>query len=201
LSIIKFYEKPSGLSKITLGTFLINAESIITEKGGNKMLAILMSIIIGLGPQEGNPPGMGEQIEIEKEIGPGDLAMMPPHMGGIEALITNEELQEDIGLKKEQREQIRKIHFETQKKLVNLTKNRELKEIELRELLSEENPDMTKIENIVREISSLEAEIKLTRIRQLLELKKILTEEQLNKLRDRMRRFRRKMIKKRIMMH
>jgi len=189
------------LSKITLGTFLINAESIITEKGGNKMLAILMSIIIGLGPQEGNPPGMGEQIEIEKEIGPGDLAMMPPHMGGIEALITNEELQEDIGLKKEQREQIRKTHFETQKKLVNLTKNRELKEIELRELLSEENPDMTKIENIVREISSLEAEIKLTRIRQLLELKKILTEEQLNKLRDRMRRFRRKMIKKRIMMH
>ena len=165
------------------------------------MLAILMSIIIGLGPQEGNPPKMEEEIKIEKEIGPGDLAMMPPHMGGIEALITNEELQKDIGLKKEQREQIRKIYFETQKKLVNLTKDRELKEIELRELLSEENPDMTKIENIVREISSLEAEIKLTRIRQLLELKKILTEEQLNKLRDRMRRFRRKMVKKRIMMH
>ena len=165
------------------------------------MLAILMSIMIGLGPQEGNPPKMEEEIEIEKEIGPGDLAMMPLHIGGIEALITNEELQEDIGLKKEQKEQIRKIHFEIQKKLVNLTKDRELKEIELRELLSEENPDMTKIENIVREISSLEAEIKLTRIRQLLELKKILTEEQLNKLRDRMRRFRRKMIKKRIMMH
>jgi len=165
------------------------------------MLAILMSIIIGLGSQKGNPPKMEEEIKIEKEIGPGDLAMMPPHMGGIEALITNEELQEDIGLKKGQREQIRKIHFETQKKLVNLTKDRELKEIELRELLSEENPDMTKIENIVREISSLEAEIKLTRIRQLLKLKKILTEEQLNKLRDRMRRFRRKVIKKRIMMH
>ena len=165
------------------------------------MLAILMSIMIGLGPQEGNPPKMEEEIEIEKEIGPGDLAMMPLHIGGIEALITNEALQEDIGLKKEQKEQIRKIHFEIQKKLVNLTKDRELKEIELRELLSEENPDMTKIENIVREISSLEAEIKLTRIRQLLELKKILTEEQLNKLRDRMRRFRRKMIKKRIMMH
>jgi len=165
------------------------------------MLAILMSIMIGLGPQEGNPPKMEEEIEIEKEIGPGDLAMMPLHIGGIEALITNEELQEDIGLKKEQKEQIRKIHFEIQKKLVNLTKDRELKEIELRELLSEENPDMTKIENIVREISSLEAEIKLTRIRQLLELKKMLTEEQLNKLRDRMRRFRRKVIKKRIMMH
>jgi len=165
------------------------------------MLAILMSIMIGLGPQEGNPPKMEEEIEIEKEIGPGDLAMMPLHIGGIEALITNEALQEDIGLKKEQKEQIRKIHFEIQKKLVNLTKDRELKEIELRELLSEENPDMTKIENIVREISSLEAEIKLTRIRQLLELKKMLTEEQLNKLRDRMRRFRRKVIKKRIMMH
>ena len=165
------------------------------------MLAILMSIMIGLGPQEGNPPKMEEEIEIEKEIGPGDLAMMPLHIGGIEALITNEALQEDIGLKKEQKEQIKKIHFEIQKKLVNLTKDRELKEIELRELLSEENPDMTKIENIVREISSLEAEIKLTRIRQLLELKKMLTEEQLNKLRDRMRRFRRKVIKKRIMMH
>jgi len=165
------------------------------------MLAILMSLIIGLGPQEGNPPVMEEEIEIEKEIGPGDLAMMPPHMSGIEVLITNEELQEDIGLKKEQREQIRKIHFETQKKLVTLSKDRELKEIELRELLSEENPDMTKIESIIKEISSLEAEIKLTRIKQLVELKKILTEEQLNKLRERMIRFRRKMIKKRIMRH
>jgi len=165
------------------------------------MLAILLSIIIGLSTQEGNPPKMEEEIEIEKEIGPEDLAMMPPHMGGIEALITNEELQEDIGLKKEQREQIRKIHFETKKKLVNLTKDRELKEIELKELLSEENPDMTKIKNIVKEISSLEAEIKLTRIRQLLELKKMLTEEQLDKLREKMRRFRRKVIKKRIRMH
>jgi len=199
--IVKFYEKFFDLSKSTLGTFLINDESIITEKGGNKMLAILLSIIIGLSTQEGNPPKMEEEIEIEKEIGPEDLAMMPPHMGGIEALITNEELQEDIGLKKEQREQIRKIHFETKKKLVNLTKDRELKEIELKELLSEENPDMTKIKNIVKEISSLEAEIKLTRIRQLLELKKMLTEEQLDKLREKMRRFRRKVIKKRIRMH
>lgn len=164
------------------------------------MLAILISIMIGLGPQEGNPP-VEEEIEIEKEIGPGDLAMMPPHMGGIEALITNEELQEDIGLKKEQMEQIRKIHFETQKRIVALSKDRDLKEIELKELLSDENPDMTKIEKIIKEISSLEAEIKLTRIKQLVELKKILTEEQLNKLRERMLRFRRKIIKKRIMRH
>ncbi len=111
----------------------------------------------------------------------------------INALVQNEEIQKEIGLSKEQLAKIRDIKFSTDKKVVKLRNDMELKEIDLKAELSKEKPDMTKIERLIRAKHSIMADIELAKVKEYLQIKDILSEEQLEKLRAIMKKRRKKM--------
>jgi hypothetical protein len=116
------------------------------------------------------------------------------------ALLTEPIILEELSLTKEQREKIRSLHFETQKNAENIKSKIRIEEIELKELLFKEKPEIEKIEEKIKKIGDLNSELRILKIKEFLKIREILTPEQFEKfreivrtrpfLRERIRRFR-----------
>lgn len=90
--------------------------------------------------------------------------------------------QERLNLTQEQREKIAQLRLSFQEETLDLRNQLQKKGIELQKLWLEENPDKNKIYSILDEIARIRAEINKKLVDYLLELKKILTPEQLEKI-------------------
>jgi len=100
------------------------------------------------------------------------------------ALLREPRILEELCLTKEQREKIKSIHFETEKNAENIKTKIRIEEIELRELLFEEKPEIKKIEEKIKKIGNLNSELRILKIKEFLRIKEILTPEQLEKFRE-----------------
>lgn len=99
-------------------------------------------------------------------------------------LLRNPVILEELSLSKEQKEKIKNIHFNNEKMAEEIKSKIKIKEIELREILLEEKPDIKKIENKIKEIGDLNTELRILKIRNFFQIKEILTKEQWEKFKQ-----------------
>ncbi len=106
---------------------------------------------------------------------------------GINALVEDVALQKELGLTQEQISKIKDLKFSTDKEVIRLRSDMELKEIDLREELSKDSPDMNRVKNLIKAKHSIMAEIELAKVKEYIGVKKILTPEQIEKFKTVMR--------------
>jgi len=92
---------------------------------------------------------------------------------------------EDLNLSKEQEKKLQSLELNFEKEITKLSSEIRTKQLELRELWISDTPDESKINAKIEEIGKLRTEIDKKRTGHLLEVKKVLTEEQWLKLRSR----------------
>ncbi|MBD3181136.1 hypothetical protein GF312_02520 [Candidatus Poribacteria bacterium] len=146
---------------------------------------------MGMGRGAGMPGMMGRGRGMTRHgqrgrMGPGPrrgLAgfMMMGQMGIMEHLA------DEIDLSEDQKDEIHGIMIEHRKEMIRKKADRELAKVELQEILSKDNPDMTSIEDQIREQAMIEADMKYSRIKVMVDIKNVLSEEQHEKLKELMK--------------
>ena len=89
---------------------------------------------------------------------------------------------EALDLTQDQKDQIRSLRTDTEKKMIQLRADAEVARLELRELLHEKNPIQKSANQAVDKVAAAQSKVMKNRIQQKLFLNKILTDEQLQKL-------------------
>ncbi len=139
------------------------------------MLSIMIASIIAMGPQ------MKGAIRTR-------MMDMTVNM-----LINNTTLQKKINLSDAQLDKIRKVHYDTEKKVISLSKDIGLLDVDIKQLLDQKDPDLKLVENKVRKASSIEASLKMAKITEWVTIKHILTDSQIEGIKEfaatRVRRF------------
>jgi len=123
-----------------------------------------------MGPGMG--PGMGG--------GPGGRDMS--HEGPVITIMLDH--QQEIGLSPEQEKRLRDLRTEFSKESTRRTADIRVAEIELDALLEQEKWDLSKIEPKVKQIATLQGDLRLARIRTLEAGRAVLTSAQLEKLKQ-----------------
>ena len=93
-------------------------------------------------------------------------------------------LADRLDLSEEQRDEIKDVLTAHQKDMIQKKADRELAEVQLRELTMEDDPDLDAIEEQVKEIANLEAGMRYSRIKAMVDAKSVLTDEQKEKLKE-----------------
>ncbi|HOO73006.1 MAG TPA: Spy/CpxP family protein refolding chaperone [Spirochaetota bacterium] len=97
-------------------------------------------------------------------------------------------MKEKMGLSNEQIKEIEKINLKYRKFFLEKKEKLQPKRIKLRKLLLEEKVDLGDVRNILKDMSEIEVDIRIARIKQRIEIEKILTDEQKQKIRQHNRR-------------
>jgi len=124
---------------------------------------------MGMGPGTGSGAGMG----MGRMGGPGPMAVWK-----------DKELLKKAGISEEQAKKIRDLHFQNQRDGIKLSSEMRLKNLEMAELMDADKPDEGKIRAKAREISALREKVYMQGVEQGLTMKKLITPEQEQKLRD-----------------
>jgi Spy/CpxP family protein refolding chaperone len=93
-------------------------------------------------------------------------------------------LADKLDLSEEQRDEIKDILTAHQKDMIQKKADRELAEVELRELTMEDDPDLDAIEEQVKEIANLEAGMRYSQIKAMVDARSVLTDEQKEQLKE-----------------
>jgi Spy/CpxP family protein refolding chaperone len=91
---------------------------------------------------------------------------------------------ERLNLSKEQKSQIEKLRADFQKQQIAQRAKIQTAAVELRQLLRAENPDKAAIEKKINELAQLRAQLSTARVNQMLNVRKILTPEQQQMIRE-----------------
>lgn len=146
------------------------------------MVTIVLGLFLGFQAEAGSGrPMMGGRGSCEIGGGFGGQGA-GPGMGRMDGMGPGRQLWRHLDLSVEQQRQMHKIRFDYLKKTVDLEDQLGLKRLERRELLSQETMNWEKIDLLTDEIGALEAKLEKQRLRHRLEVEKILTPEQLQKL-------------------
>ncbi|HVP37534.1 MAG TPA: Spy/CpxP family protein refolding chaperone [Terriglobales bacterium] len=107
-----------------------------------------------------------------------------------------------LGLTPEQKEKIRSIVFEGRKEQIRLQSDLKIGRLQLRELMTQDNPDKFKIDKMIDDIGAIRTRMQKARVERMLSMRDILTKEQIQSLKERRmhRVFDRRVIRKRIRM-
>lgn len=140
-----------------------------------------------MGPHEGGMMGgmmgggmMGGGMSFE--MAEGRHGRMASHEGALISIML--EHKDEIGLNSEQERKLRDLRTEFAKESTRRTADIRVAEIELNSLLEQDNWDLAKIEPKVKQIASLQGELRLARIKTLAAGRAVLTAEQLGKFKQ-----------------
>ena len=103
-----------------------------------------------------------------------------------------EKMKKELGLNDEQLKKIAAINNEHHKKMLEFREKIAPKEIQLERLLLEDQVDLGKVKALLRDISDLKVEVHMLMIQHRLDIEKVLTPEQ----KDKMRQHRKHMMEK-----
>ncbi|NLI98426.1 periplasmic heavy metal sensor [bacterium] len=109
---------------------------------------------------------------------PGGQGFMNPGM------LLNPKVSEELDLTRDQQAKIKKIQDDHQEKVLDTKQKIERLGLELKRLFEEDAPQQSKIEAKVREIGALRTALQIERVNLCFEVRKLLTDEQIKKLRD-----------------
>jgi Spy/CpxP family protein refolding chaperone len=93
-----------------------------------------------------------------------------------------------MDLSEDQMEKVEKIKMDTEKNVISIKADIDIKQLDLEKEMMAENPDRDKIMKIVKDIHALELKIKQTRIDQHLQIQGLLTPEQRAQMKDPMQK-------------
>jgi Spy/CpxP family protein refolding chaperone len=137
--------------------------------------------------KSGNKKDKGGQSEMKKGGGGRDEMMMGMVMGGgglmkmAEKLLNDPKFQKEIGLTDTQISQLKTKLSETEKAMIRSKADVQILHIDLKDMLEADNPDAAKIDAKIDELGRLQAENMKTMAHALIEVKSILTKEQIEK--------------------
>jgi Spy/CpxP family protein refolding chaperone len=126
--------------------------------------------------------GMGRMMErpgMMMRVGRGPM-MQPGRMLGRMDMLGR--LADKLDLSEEQRDEIKDVLTAHQKYMIQQKADRELAEVELRELTMKDDPDLNAIEEQVKKIANLEAGMRYSQIKAMVDAKSVLTDEQKEEL-------------------
>ncbi len=159
--------------------------------GATVVLGVLMGVWATLAQETARPPGMGPGVGMGMaRTGERGMGMEEFGRGGERemfrramALLDNDHVKAALGLTEEQISGLRSLAVETEKTTVKAQADIEVKGIELRELLREDNPSHDAVVKKSEEISALRGDLMKQHVEALLKAKSILTPEQQKKIR------------------
>lgn len=111
------------------------------------------------------------------------------HHGG--PMFNLEMLAEELELTEEQQAQLEEQKFAARKSAIETRSKLKLQRLELHKLMRADTPDESKIKSTVEEMGELKTELQLNRVQTKLNMHKILTPEQREKMQSLKREFRR----------
>ena len=91
-------------------------------------------------------------------------------------------LADRLDLSEEQRDEIKDVLTTHQKYMIQQKADRELAEVELRELVQSDDPDLDAIEEQIKEIANLEAGMRYSQIKAMVDARSVLTDDQKEEL-------------------
>lgn len=118
------------------------------------------------------------------------MFMQVPHrweMDDEDLLLTSlrsHKISKELNLTEDQVKKINEIHYSYASKVIDLRATLQKKHLELNRVISKDSFTRAEIEPILKEIGNLEAELRLNRIMEIQEIKRVLTREQSEKLRE-----------------
>lgn len=127
----------------------------------------------GMGP--GTMGGMGEAM-------PGGRGMRHPHEGPQITLMLHHA--RDLGLTPDQERSLRDLRTAFEKEFVRKRAEIRVAEIDLDALLAQERWDMAKVEALAKQIATLQADLRVARLKTIAQGRALLTPDQLQKLKD-----------------
>jgi len=89
-----------------------------------------------------------------------------------------------LNLSDQQAEQLKELNFNTAKELIQMKADLKTAQLEMKRMIAERNPDKEALFRKLDEISRIQAEMKKVHLEKKLALREILTEEQLDKVRE-----------------
>ena len=101
-----------------------------------------------------------------------------------QCLWKDKRLAKDIGLSEEQVDKLNDFAITTEKKMIKIRADIELKQIDLHEILDQDKPDEKKAISLVKEIMNLKTETRILKIKQMISIKETLTIEQMDKFEE-----------------
>jgi Spy/CpxP family protein refolding chaperone len=115
--------------------------------------------------------------------------------------VNDPKIAEELLLSSEQVEALKKMRMDVQTEMITLNADRDKAALKQAELMSAEQPDLEAVLKAVEEVGTLQTKIAKLRVKTLLEAKKVLTPEQLQKAKEmfseRMRERREQMMQQR----
>jgi len=115
-------------------------------------------------------------------MGPGPDSLVPPGPPG--PWFENRDFCKELGLSESDAERIASLHRENRKEEIRLKADLEVNEVELGELLKAEAPDEGRVKAKGREISDLRGRMYLNDVEMRLQVRRMLTAEQEQKVRE-----------------
>lgn len=93
-------------------------------------------------------------------------------------------LADKLDLSEEQKAELKDLATSHRKDVIRMKADREIAEVELQESIRQEEPDLDAIEDQIRGIANLEAQMKFSQIKARVDARSVLTEEQQEKLKE-----------------
>lgn len=112
------------------------------------------------------------------------LGAVSSSYGEYRAIFKNKKMAEELKLSDKQVETIKDIVKNTEKKMIQLRADKEIKEIDLRDMLDEDDPDEANAVALVKDIMAIQTEERVLKIKELIRIKKTLTPEQIEKFHE-----------------
>ncbi len=99
----------------------------------------------------------------------------------------NKQLVKELGLSEKQVDKLKSVSLDTDRKMIKLRADTEMKELDLRELLDSDSPNEAKAVGLIKEIMRIKTDQKIMKVKQMILVKKTLTKEQMEKLEQKKR--------------
>ena len=133
-----------------------------------------------MGPGRPSMQGMpGMMMGPGQGMGPGMMMGASPQERPLISQILS--AKDQLGLTADQEQRLRRLRTEFEKEAIRRGAEIQAAEVDLRELLAAETPDLGKVETQVKRVGALQAELRFARITVLQERRGILTKEQWQK--------------------
>ena len=132
---------------------------------------------------QGDPPGF---MGMGRMQGRGPMMAQVPEgsdmMRGMGPMMLGPEMMDKLELTKEQKDNIENIRTSHRKDMIAKNAERSLAEIDLRDMLKKDKPDMNLIKDQLQKIANISVDIQYARIKTQMDVKNVLTDEQKAKL-------------------
>jgi Spy/CpxP family protein refolding chaperone len=116
--------------------------------------------------------------------------------GEYRGIFRNKKIARELKLNDEQIKTIKELVKNTEKQMIQLRADMETKEVDLRDILDEDEPDESKAISLVKDIMKLKTEQRVLKIKQLIRIKKTLSPEQIEKFHEIKHEMRKKAMRK-----